>query len=190
MADVKLNITQHCKERYAERIAGKEERGDIAVYVAQHQTKIEEDINKICEYGEVIYNGQLKDKNYVNVILNGTWVLLTDKDMKKAITVYKIDFGLGEEFNKNFVERMLEKIGTARDRYCESLKNAEEQKAVFSQLVDDFVAKVNEYRRMINNLEKQIAAYKELIATVDINVYESESEFRNAVMELVCKKEF
>lgn len=190
MEEVRLNITQHCKERYAERIAGKEERGDIAVYVAQHQSKIEEDINKICEYGEIIYNGQLKDKNYVNVILNGTWVLLTDRDIKKAITVYKIDFNLGEEFNKCFVDKMLEKINVVRSQYCEVVKTSEEQKSVYTKLVTEFTEKVKEYRKMINNLEKQISAYKELIEGVDVQVYEKESEFRSAVMELVCKKEF
>ena len=186
----KLTITQHCKERYAERIMNREGRGDIAVFVAQNQEKIETDINKLYEYGQIIYTGQLKDKNYVNVFLNGTWVLLTDRDMQKAITMYKIDFGLGEEFNKEFVRKMLEKIAKRREEYCNALNEKEKQRSEYEKFVNDFTQKANEYRQMANNLDKQVIAYKELISSASGEVFEKEASFRQAVMELVCKKEF
>ena len=186
----RLTITQHCKERYTERIMNKEDRGDIAVFIAQNQEKIETDINKLYEYGHLIYTGQLKDKNYVNVFLNGTWVLLTDKDTQKAITMYKIDFGLGEEFNKDFVSKMLDKIEVYRVEYCDALKEKEKQNTEFMRLINDFTQKANEYRKMANNLDKQVAAYKELISSVNEEVYEKENSFKQSIMELVCKKEF
>lgn len=185
-----LAITQHCKERYAERIMNREDRSDIAVFVAQNQEKIETDINKLYEYSQIIYTGQLKDKNYVNVFLNGSWVLLTDKDMQRAITMYKIDFGLGEEFNKEFVNRMLVKIDSYRQQYCDALNESEKQKKEYEKIISDFTQKANDYRRMANNLDKQVAAYKELASTTDAGVFEKENSFRQAVMELVCKKEF
>ena len=186
----KLVITQHCKERYAERIMGREGRGDVAVFIAQNQEKIETDINKLYEYAQIIYTGQLKDKNYVNVFLNGTWVLLTDKGMQKAITMYKIDFGLGEEFNKEFVKKMLEKIAARREEYCNALNEKEKQKSEYEAIMNDLTQKANEYRRMAKNLDAQIAAYKELIAGTSEEVFSKENDFKQAIMELVCKKEF
>lgn len=186
----KLVITQHCKERYAERIMGREGRGDIAVFAAQNQEKIETDINKLCEYGQIIYTGQLRDKNPINVILNGTWVLLADKDMQKAITMYKIDFGLGEEFNKEFVNKMLDKIAKCKEEYGKALNEKEKQKSEYEEIMNDLTQKANEYRRMAKNLDAQVAAYKELISGASEEVFSKENDFKQAIMELVCKKEF
>ena len=33
-----MNITKHAKERYAERIMGRDNKTDVAVFVAQHAT--------------------------------------------------------------------------------------------------------------------------------------------------------
>lgn len=186
----KLQVTQHCAERYAERIADRDQRSDIAVYVAQHKDKIDVDVNKLYEYATLIYTGALKDKNYVNVFINGSWVLLADKDLRKAITMYKVDFGLGEEFNKEFIAKMLEKINGSRDRFCEVLKKTEEQKAEYKKIVTDLTEKANDYRRMAKNLEKQAEGYSEVLANMDVEVEEAASEFRQDVMLLVCKKEF
>lgn len=186
----KLQITQHCAERYAERIMDRETHSDIAVYVAQHKEKIETDINKLYEYSSLIYTGTLKDKNYINVFINGTWVLLTDKDMNKAITMYKIDFGLGEEFNKEFVSRMMSKIDESRNRYCEAIEKSEKQKNEYQKMIKDLTEKANDYRRMAKNLDKQAEAYTEIIGSMDVSVEEAAMDFRQNVMLLVCKKEF
>lgn len=186
----KLRITQHCAERYAERIMDKDNRPDIAVFVEQHRDKIETDINKLYEYSTLIYTGTLRDKNYVNVFLNGTWVLITDKDLKRAITMYKIDFGLGEDFNKDFVSKMLVKIDEARSKFCDILKETEEQKTEYQKLIKEFTEKANDYRKKAKNLDAQVEGYKEVIANMDVNTEEAAEEFRESVMLLVCKKEF
>lgn len=185
-----LQITQHCAERYAERIMDRDSRSDIAVYVAQHKEKIETDINKLYEFSTLIYTGTLRDKNFVNVFVNGTWVLLADKDLKKAITMYKIEFGLGEEFNKDFVNRMMEKIDESRNAYCEVLKKTEEQKTEYQKIAKEFSEKANEYRRQAKNLDKQVEGYNEIIANMDVNAEEAAEIYRQNVMLLVCKKEF
>lgn len=186
----KLRITQHCAERYAERVMDKENRSDVAVYVAQYKEKIETDINKLYEYATLIYSGTLKDKNYVNVFINGTWVLLTDKDLTRAITMYKIEFGLGEEFNKDFVGKMLGKIDESRIHYCEVLQQTEKQKNEYQKIIKDFTEKANDYRRMAKNLDKQVEAYTQIISNMDVEAEEAAADFRQNIMLLVCKKEF
>lgn len=185
-----LVITQHCKERYAERIMGRDTRSDIAVYVAQNQEKIEEDINKMATYGEILYTGQLKDKNIVNVILNGTWVLLTDRDNKKAITLYKIDFGLGEEFNKGFIEKMLDKIQNAKTDYLDVLNEIDKERENYQKIIEESTMQINEYKWYINNLTAQIDGYKQIIAAEDAKKAQAENVIKTTIMELVCKKEF
>lgn len=185
-----LSITQHCSERYAERIMGKDEKGDISVYVAQHRDKIETDVNKLYQYSDLIYTGPLKDKNIINVFINGTWVLLVDRDLKKAITMYKIDFGLGEDFNKEFVSKMLDKIHASQKTYSEALQKLEERKADYEIIIEDFTEKANQYRRLAKNMDKQAEAYTEIMKVMDDEVFEIAEEYKQNVMLLVCKKEF
>lgn len=190
MNDIKLTITQHCKERYAERIMSRDSKCDVAVYIAQNQEKIEEDINKMATYGEILYVGPLKDKNIVNVILNGTWVLLADKDIKKAITIYKIDFGLGEEFNKSFVTKMKEKIAISKGHLKEVELGIEIQKRAYKDAIDECEKKIKDAKNMINTMTTQLNAYVDLLKTADAEKTEAEDLVRSHIMNLVCKKEF
>lgn len=190
MDENKLTITQHCAERYAERIMGREEKSDIAVYVAQNKEKIETDINKLYQYGNYIYTGSLKDHNVVNVYVNGTWVLLTDKENKRAVTMYKIDFGLGEEFNKEFVNRMLDKISETGKKCASTLREIDEEKKRYQEMVADFEQQANEYRKIANNLDKQVKAYSDIISVMDDRGKSALEDLKQSVMQLVCKKEF
>lgn len=169
---------------------GRDSKCDTAVYVAQNQEKIEEDINKMATYGEILYVGALKDKNIVNVILNGTWVLLADKDMKKAITMYKIDFGIGEEFNKDFVSKMKEKIDSSKEHLKEVELGIKVQKDTYKEAIYECEKKIREAKNLINVMTTQLNAYQDLLKTADAEKNEAEDIIRNDIMNLVCKKEF
>lgn len=185
-----LLITQHCKERYAERIMGKDERSEIAVYVAQHDEQITENVNHMVEYGTKLYTGSLKDKNIVNVILNGTWVVLTDKEEKKVITLYKIDFGIGDEFNKQFIEKMLVKLDASKSNLKDASERIQNQKKEYQKIIDDAQGQISEYKNYINKLSSQINGYKEVISSMDVEILQKENDVKDCIMELVCKKEF
>lgn len=185
----KLQLTQHVKERYAERIMGRGAK-DIPTFVAQNQEKIDNDIQKMIQYGEVIYCGQLRDKNVVNVILNGTWVVLTDSSCQKVITMYKIDFNLGEEFNKNFIQLQLEKIQKAKEHYLDVVNEVDKKKDEIKSIIENATSKANEYRAMAKVLDSQAENYTAIMKSMDIEKAEAESEIKASIMDLVCKKEF
>ncbi len=107
-----MAITKHAMTRYAERIAGRDELIDINIYIAQNEDKIIDDINKMCEHSELIYTGKVgnRDNNPVNVYLSGTWIILTDLTESKVITLYKVELYVGEEFNKQFIQKNLDKL--------------------------------------------------------------------------------
>lgn len=189
MEEKTLQISQHARERYAERIKEKDER-DIPTYVAQNKERIESDINKMVQYGEIIYQGSLKDKNIVNVILNGTWVVLTDKDNQKVITLYKIDFHLGEEFNKNFISLQLEKICEAKKNYEEIVEKVNKDKEQYKRLIEDNTQEINEIKSVIKALEAQSEGYANLVKGLEADKIRAEMEIKASIMDLVCKKEF
>ena len=96
-------ISKHARERYAERIMDREHKADIARYVIENEEKITNDINKMIEYGHVIYQGkQNRDgkTNTITVVLKDCWIILCDAVKGLVVTLYKIDFGLDDDFTK------------------------------------------------------------------------------------------
>ena len=186
----RLIISRHCKERYAERVKGKDDHSDIALFVNMNEERIEADINKMATYGEVIYTGSLKDKNIVTVILNGTWVLLTDKNITKAITMYKIDFGLGEEFNKDFIAKMMVRIQEAMIHLDAAKKDFIDRQAAYKDAIEECDNLIKDYKGRINKLNAQKGAYQELLDNSSSQIELANDEVKTEIMNLVCKKEF
>lgn len=95
-------ISNHALQRYAERIMEKEGI-DVNRFVTLNEEKIKTDINKMIEYGDLIFSGKQFQKdckgNVIDVYIKDTWVILVDGKAKTVITIYKIDLGLGDEFN-------------------------------------------------------------------------------------------
>lgn len=66
---IKYTISKHCKERYAERIMGKEDV-DLNRFITLNEEKIQTDINKLISYGELIYQGsKLKKTERVMLLM-------------------------------------------------------------------------------------------------------------------------
>lgn len=194
----KYIITQHCKERYAERIMDKNERNDIAVYVARNQEKIENDINTMMQYSELLYTGYLRDrsdeaireKKEVRVYLCGTWVLLADKLNNKIITLYKIDLKVGEDFNKQFVAAKKVAIDEARAKVNEVAESYCQFRNQYRDIIQECESKIAEHNNAIKKLTCQKNAYQALIDNSDIEVKEANEALKTQIMELVCKREF
>ena len=54
---INYTISNHSKQRYAERIMGKEDI-DVNRFITLNEDKIKTDINKLIQYGEMIYSGK------------------------------------------------------------------------------------------------------------------------------------
>ena len=51
-------VSNHAKERYAERCKDRDSRLEITTYVAEHSQRIEEEINQMLRYGKRVYTGR------------------------------------------------------------------------------------------------------------------------------------
>ena len=188
----KLAMTKHAMTRYAERIAGRDELIDINIYIARSEEKIIEDINTMYEHSELIYTGKVgnRDNNPVNVYLSGTWIILTDLANSKVITLYKVEFNVGEEFNKQFIQKILDKL--AEDKKILEEKRAEiaEEKSAYEQIIKDNEEMINEYRGTIKMLERNNADYRETIESMDSRCVAAELAVKRDIETLVMKREF
>lgn len=187
-----MELTNHAKIRYAERLAGRDTTIDINTYVAQNQPKIEEDLLKMYDRSELIFSGIVgtNKKDPVNVRLTGTWCMILNDTDEVLITIYKIDFGVGEDFNKSFIERCMAKLKEDKAALKEAERAAREEVKVYKETIKDNEDLINEYKSMINNLESLNRDYKDVIANKHAEYSGLVAAVRSDVECLIGRKEF
>ena len=190
---VTYNISRHASERYAERIMGKEDN-DVNRFIVLNEDKIKTDINKLISYGELIYQGKQSQKdgkgNVVDVYLNGCWIVLVDSRAKNVITLYKIDLGLGEDFNKAYVSKMMEKLNTYKEVLENTKQQVQEESNTYREMINDAETQIKEYRSMIKNLEELSIGYKSIIDNNCVKVAQANRDVVDVLNTLIGKKEF
>lgn len=187
-------ISNHAKQRYAERIMGKDDKIDASSFIALHEEKIQTDINKMLQYGELIYTGRQLQKdskgNIIDVYLKGCWVLLADNKTKNVITLYKIDLGLDDEFTKSYISKMMEKLNQSKNVLQNIQDQVQAESNMYKQMVDKAEAQIKEYRTMIKNLEELCVGYKSIIDNNYVKVSQANRDVAEVINTLIAKKEF
>lgn len=190
---ITYNISKHCAERYAERIMGKEDN-DVNRFIVLNEDKIKTDINKLISYGELIYQGKQSQKdgkgNVVDVYLNGCWIVLVDSRAKNVITLYKIDLGLDEDFNKAYVSKMMEKLNTYKEILENTKQQVQEESNTYREMINDAETQIKEYRGMLKNLEELSIGYKSIIENNCVKVAQANKDVVDVLNTLIGKKEF
>jgi len=194
MENVKYQVSAHCKTRYAERIMGKEEKSDAARFVSLNGDKIEADINKMIEYGNCIYSGRQSQKDgkgkVIDVYVQDTWVLLVDGREKVVVTLYKIDLGLGDEFNNTYVTKMLDKLNSTKVTLEDVQRQVQEESDMYRKMIDEADAQIKEKRSEIKNLEELSAAYKVIINNNCVKAAQANKDVADVLNKLIEKKVF
>lgn len=54
---IEYKISDHAKKRYTERIIGKDDQIEVNRFITENKDKIKTDINKMIQYGNMIYAG-------------------------------------------------------------------------------------------------------------------------------------
>lgn len=186
-----MNLTNHIKTRYAERIAGRDTTIDINTYIAQNEEKIENDINKMIDHSEIIYSGMTGiNKDNVNVRLSGSWIIITDQFDKIAITLYKVDFGIDEDFNKQYVTRRLEMLRDDMAKLDEAKKTSAEEINAYKTAMKSNEGLVSEYEALIRALKADNKAYQEIIDNKRAEWAHLEMEVRRDIEAFTKRREF
>lgn len=188
-----LKFSQHSKERYSERIMDKDSKADVAVFVAQHEQKIKEDICKMIQYGTLLFSGKSPhefNKQPVDIFLNGTWIIIVDIAKCNVITLYSIDLGLGNEFNNEYINKLMQKLNAAKEAYDTVNVGIQAQKETYSSIIKENTDQINEYKQFIKNLEKQNQAYTDVIDSLEADRIIVEKDIRDIIATMIGKKVF
>lgn len=191
MEPTNLKVSQHVKERYAERIMERDSKTSVAEFVATQEQKIIQDIRKMVEFGTVIYEGRSFGENnnqVTQVYLNGTWVVIVDPKSEKIVTLYSIDLGVGKEFNELYIGKMLALLEEAKKEQEEQVKVIDDSMVEYRKLIEQNDIEIAESRKIIRSLEEQNASYKQLIESSVLNKELAEKEVRYIIGKLIGKK--
>lgn len=192
--NITYTVSKHAKERYTERIMEKATANEINTFLVQNEDKIIGDINKMIQYGELIYIGKQVQKDgrsyNVEVFLNGLWVVITDVKSKNVITLYKIDLGVDEEFNLEYVNRMMDKFNTAKENLEFVTAKVNHENDSYRTMIEQNTNMINEYKGYIKNLEELNVGYKTILANNSVKIKRAETEMTDILNKLIGKKEF
>ena len=187
-------VSKHAKERYAERIMDKTTANEINTFLVQNDDKIVNDINKMIQYGELIYTGKQTQKDgrsyNVEVYLNGLWVIIVDIKSKNVITIYRIDLGVDDDFNHEYVRRMMDKFNAAKENVELVTYEIEHENDSYESLIRQNTDTINEYKSYIKNLEELNAGYKTIIDNNNVKIRMADREAVEVLNKLIGKKEF
>lgn len=194
MDELEYTISDHAQQRYAERIMGKDDNCDAKQFIINNKDKIQKDINKMIHHGQKIFTGKPPQKgnqsNLVDVYLKDTWIVLVGESSKNVVTLYKIDLGLGDEFNRSYVSKMIDKLNKSKEELEVVRLRVQTESDMYREMIEDFEAQIKEYKGMIKNLEELCSGYKSVIHGNCIQVSQAEREVADVINTLVNKKEF
>lgn len=181
-----LIVTEHAKKRFAERIMERESMLDINKFISEHQCEIQERIEKMVQFGISIYKGKLRDYNLTEIFINGSWAIILDKDLKKVITLYKIDLGCSEKLNEAYVSEMMENILLVKQQYEEKKIYNQTKNQELSNTIKDYQWKINELKREINSYQKCIDGIEMVIGNNSVELSYIDQNFKKLVEKLAC----
>ena len=191
---IEYKISKHAKERYVERIMNKEDMGDINRFIAGNEEKIKMDINKLIHYGEMIYTGKQSTRdgkgNVIDVYLKNTWVILVDGKSEVVVTLYKIDLGLDDEFNKTYISKMMEKLNKNKEALDIVQSEVQVESDMYKEYIDDAETQIREYKAMIKNLEELCEGYQTIVDNNVVKVSQAKKEVTDTINTLIGKREF
>ena len=186
---IPYTISNHAKERYAQRIMSRDNITDIRKFVSDHDNDIEKWINEMIEHGESIYTGPLLKNNYVEVFLNGLWVVITGPTKKVVVTLYKIDLG-DDEVNDLFVKKMKKKIEDSHKDVEAAETSSSELVSSYQDIIDRNTEDIAYMKNEIRSLEEINEAYETLKNNALMGLYDEKRKLRRLVEQLIYKQEF
>lgn len=189
-----LKISTHAKERYAARIMDRESRIEINSFIVEHEDKIKNDIKKMIEYGELLYSGKptsdIYERKPVDIYQNGLWIVIVDQNKNNVITLYSIDLGVGDEMNRQYVGKLLDKLAVAKTNLEAVKAEIDSQSNDYKDIITQNEAIIAENRRVTKLLEEQNQSYRGVIDGLQAKVAMADRDVRDIVAVMIGKKVF
>lgn len=155
-----IEFTQHVLERYVERTMNKT-GNEVKQFLAQNEEQVRQQILKLFQSSEPFWYGKNKNHNYTYFRINKNgWLIVIDKNKTKLITLYKIDLGLGEDFNKQYIAEMKKLVKMKNE-------DIENEKIELDKKIEENAKTIEELKSQNSLLQSQIKINNETIEILE-----------------------
>ena len=159
-----MNVTEHCKRRYVERIKKITNSVEIKEYVAKNMEQIVSDINKMFAYSEFIIETQINgDKTSKRYYIRDDIIFVVDTEDKTIITLYRIDFGFPDKTNRQIVKDLREEIYNLKDDFDSQGKSIDSYVNAKKINIENWQCEIEMLQEQINCFKRKITVAEEEI---------------------------
>ncbi|AUG84733.1 hypothetical protein HOU90_gp084 [Lactobacillus phage Lpa804] len=186
---VEVNVSQHAKSRWVERMNGLSETNEIKRYLVDNSDKVVKDIKKSFENADFVFRGQLgKNHTTSDYYLLNDLVFVFEKDT--IITLFKVDFGIEYEDLNETIKRSLI---TALQRAVANQQDVKSKSGVEAKRIKNDIAQVNaeinSYRKQIDLLSIKKSGLEGQLKSVDAEVNLANTKVSTLATKLLYSKD-
>ena len=149
-----MNFTNHILEKFVIRTMNYTlQEAKQYLVIGENEKLVKERIMKLFESSEFLYRGALKDNKEAAIYINkNSWVIIHDEKKDCLITLYKVDLGLDEDFNKMYADKMLTKINILKQSYEKEERRRKEEIKTIIENVASLNEQIKVIQRTLTNL--------------------------------------
>jgi len=187
--DIEVNVSQHAKSRWVERMNGITDDKEINRYLVSNSDKVVKDIKKSFENADFVYRGQLgKNHTTSDYYLLDDLVFVFEKET--IITLFKVDFGIEYEDLNETIKRSLI---TALQRSVANQQDVKSKSGVEAKRIKNDIAQVNaeinSYRKQIDLLSIKKSGLEGQLKSVDAEVNLANTKVSTLATKLLYSKD-
>lgn len=189
MDNEEVNVSQHAKSRWVERMNGITDDKEINRYLVSNSDKVVKDIKKSFENADFIFRGQLgKNHTTSDYYLLNDLVFVFEKDT--IITLFKVDFGIEYEDLNETIKRSLI---TALQRAVADQQDIKSKSGVTTKRIKNDIIKVNSeinsYRKQIDLLSVKKSGLEGQLKSVEADVSLANTKVSTLATKLLYSKD-
>jgi len=187
--DIEVNVSQHAKSRWVERMNGITDDKEINRYLVSNSDKVVKDIKKSFTNADFVFRGQLgKNHTTSDYYLLNDLVFVFEKDT--IITLFKVDFGIEYEDLNETIKRSLI---TALQRAVADQQEVKSKSGVETKRIKNDIIKVNSeingYRKQIDLLSVKKSGLEGQLKSVDADVSLANTKVSTLATKLLYSKD-
>lgn len=180
-----VKITDHICKRYAERVLGIPAT-NVIEYVAENRLQIVQEIKEMYGNSTLVYRGQIgEDKPPQSFYVWGDIVLVMSYEDKKAITLYRPNFGYPGAVNRKVVRALTQEILKNQRRLNDITPGVEKRVNSKKEKIKAIDAQLGRYRKRIEKLEAEKKQAKRQIWAQNSRIEELNKEIAVLATRLV-----
>lgn len=154
-----MDITNHAKERYLERIKDIKDKQEIKRLMVTDDGRITKEINKLYEYSELIFRGQIGGENATKDFrMNGDICLVVDEHCIR--TIYRINFAFPEKTRLKVINDLKEEIQALQIEISNEQKEVSIKDADCDCYIKQIKLEINELNEMLVSKSNEIEMYQ------------------------------